>query len=104
MITIKELEEELLNVTGNIQLIVQKEMDYCFRDKTNVVSGVIAKIDVNEVENTDVAIVEFTFENGNIITEDLQLEDLEINKDEYLSEGIISMICYENSKEIIIQE
>ena len=104
MITIKELEEELLNVTGNIQLIVQKEMDYCFLDKTNVVSGVIAKIDVNEVENTDVAVVEFTFENGNIITEDLQLEDLEINKDEYLSEDIISIICYGNSKEIIIQE
>ena len=104
MITIKELEEELLNVTGNIQLIVQKEMDYCFLDKTNVVSGVIAKIDVNEVENTDIAVVEFTFENGNIITEDLHLEDLEINKDEYLSEGIISITCYENSKEIIIQE
>ena len=79
-------------------------MDYCFRDKTDVVSGVIAKIDVNEVENTNVAIVEFTFENGNIITEDLQLEDLEINKDEYLSEGILSLRCYENSKEIIIQE
>ena len=104
MTTIKELEEELLNVTGNIQLIVQKEMDYCFRDKTNVVSGVIAKIDVNEVENTDIAVVEFTFENGNIITEDLHLEDLEINKDEYLSEGIISIITYGNSKEIIIQE
>ena len=31
-------------------------------------------------------------------------KDLEINKDEYLSEGIISIICYGNSKEIIIQE
>lgn len=105
MITVKELEKELLDVTGNIQLIIQKEMDYCYSYKTNVVSGVLAAINVKtDNANEDVAIIEFTFENGNVITEDLYLEDLEINKDEYISEGIISFKCDEDSKEIYIQE
>lgn len=105
MVKIKDLEDVLYNVTGDIQLIITEHMSLASYERTNVISGVIAKIDLipNE-EDDNIAIIEFTFENGTVIYEDLNMLNLEINKDLYLSDGIISLVDYNIKKEIHIQE
>lgn len=104
MVKKNDLENLLMEMTGNIQIIVNKNYDYISVKKTNVVTGELVCISLNYDDEHNIVMIEFTFDDGNIICEDFNLNSLEINKDDYVSEGIISLIDNSSEKEIHIQE